>query len=255
MKKLFLALSLGFLTLFANEKEIVVGATPNLEAEILEAARSNLEKQGYKLVIKEFNDYSLPNIATENEELDANLFQHIPYLNEFNKNKGTNLVNVAGIHIAPMGVYSKKYKSLDEIKDKATIAIPNDPTNESRALDIIESAKLVSFKKSELKTPLDIISNPKNIEFKELKAAQLPRSLDDVDFAVINSNYALDAGLNPVKDSVFLESKSSPYVNLIVVKKCNENSEKTKALVRAVKSENVKKFIKDKYQGALIPVF
>ena len=255
MKKLFLALSLGFLTLFANAKEIVVGATPVPHAEILNFVKDEIQKQGYKLVVKEFNDYVQPNLATDSGELDANFFQHIPYLNEFNKNKGTNLVNVAGIHLEPMGVYSKKYKNLNEIKDKAIIAIPNDPTNESRALDIIESAKLVSFKKSELKTPLDIISNPKNIEFKELKAAQLPRSLDDVDFAVINSNYALDAGLNPVKDSVFLESKSSPYVNVIVVKKGNENSEKTKVLIKALQSENVKKFIEDKYKGAVIPAF
>lgn len=239
----------------AAQKEIVVGATPVPHAEILNFIKPMLEKEGYKLNVKEFNDYIQPNLATDSGEIDANFFQHIPYLDEFNKNKGTKLVNVAGIHLEPMGVYSKKYKSLNDIKNGATIAVPNDPTNESRALDIIENAKLVSFKKSGLKTTIDIVENPKNLKFKELKAAQLPRSLDDVDFAVINSNYALDAKLNPTKDAVLLESKSSPYVNILVVKKGNENSEGTKALIKALQSKEVKKFIQDKYKGAVIPAF
>lgn len=225
-------------------------------AEILEFIKPDLEKQGYTLEIKEFTDYVLPNLAVDNDELDANFFQHLPYLNEFNKTKGTKLVDVAAVHIEPMAVYSKKYKSFDELKDGATIAIPNDPTNESRALDIIARAGLITFKnESSLKTPLDIKDNPKNLRFAELKAAQLPRALDDTDFAIINSNYALAANLNPLKDSLFIEDKSSPYVNVIVVKEGHENDEKIKALIKAIQNDKVKEFIIKKYGGSVIPAF
>ena len=254
LQKILLTLALLGLNLNALET-ISVGATPVPHAEILKQAKPLLEKQGYKLEIKEFTDYVLPNLAVEDKEIDANFFQHTPYLDEFNKSKGTKLVSVAKIHLEPMAVYSKKYKSLDEIKDGAKIAIPNDPTNESRALDIITKKGLVKFKEKALKTPLDIVQNPKKIQFVELKAAQTPRALDDVDFAVINSNYALSANLNPSKDGVYIEDKNSPYANILVVKQGNEQSPKTKALIKALQSDEIRTFIIQKYGGSVIPSF
>ncbi|MBS4240435.1 MetQ/NlpA family ABC transporter substrate-binding protein [Campylobacter vulpis] len=254
-KTLLLVSLLGFtLNLNAAEK-IVVAATPVPHAEILNQAKEDLKKEGYTLVVKEFTDYVLPNLATDNGEVDANFFQHSPYLEEFNKSKGTKLVKVANIHIEPMAVYSKKYKNFNELKDGARIAVPNDPTNESRALDIIAKTGLVSFNDKALKTPIDITQNPKNIKFIELKAAQLPRALSDVDVAVINSNYALLANLNPVKDSIFIEDKDSPYANILVVKEGKEQDPKIKALIKALQSEKIKKFIEEKYNGAVIPAF
>ncbi|EAH5545572.1 MetQ/NlpA family ABC transporter substrate-binding protein [Campylobacter upsaliensis] len=255
IKTLLLASLVGFtLNLNAAEK-IVVAATPVPHAEILNQAKEDLEKEGYTLEVKEFTDYVLPNLATDNGEVDANFFQHTPYLEEFNKSKGTKLVKVANIHIEPMAVYSKKYKNFNELKDGAKIAVPNDPTNESRALDIIAKTGLVSFNDKALKTPIDITQNPKNIKFIELKAAQLPRALSDVDVAVINSNYALLANLNPVKDSIFVEDKDSPYANILVVKEGKEQDPKIKALTKALQSEKIKKFIEEKYNGAVIPAF
>lgn len=239
----------------AASQTITVGATPVPHAEILEFVKADLANEGFELVVKEFNDYVQPNLATDSGELDANFFQHIPYLEEFNKNKGTALVSVAGIHLEPMGVYSRKYSSFTNVSDGVSIAVPNDPTNESRALDIIAKTGVVTFKESALKTPLDIVSNPKNIVFKELEAAQMPRALDDTDFAVINSNFAMAAGLKPTEDSLVMEDKSSPYVNVLVVKAGNEESAKTKALIKALQSEKVKAFIDEKYQGAVIPAF
>lgn len=239
----------------AVSQTITVGATPVPHAEILEFVKADLANEGFELVVKEFNDYVQPNLATDSGELDANFFQHIPYLEEFNKNKGTALVSVAGIHLEPMGVYSRKHSSFTIVSDGVSIAVPNDPTNESRALDIIAKTGVVTFKESALKTPLDIVSNPKNIVFKELEAAQMPRALDDTDFAVINSNFAMAAGLKPTEDSLVMEDKSSPYVNVLVVKAGNEESAKTKALIKALQSEKVKAFIDEKYQGAVVPAF
>ena len=255
IKTLLLVSLVGFtLNLNAAEK-IVVAATPVPHAEILNQAKEDLKKEGYTLEVKEFTDYVLPNLATDNSEVDANFFQHMPYLEEFNKSKGTKLVKVANIHIEPMAVYSKKYKNFNELKDGAKIAVPNDPTNESRALDIIAKTGLVGFNDKVLKTPIDITQNPKNIKFIELKAAQLPRALSDVDVAVINSNYALSANLNPVKDSIFIEDKNSPYANILVVKEGKEQDPKIKALTKALQSEKIKKFIEEKYNGAVIPAF
>ena len=239
----------------AVSQTITVGATPVPHAEILEFVKADLANEGFELVVKEFNDYVQPNLATDSGELDANFFQHIPYLEEFNKNKGTALVSVAGIHLEPMGVYSRKHSSFTIVSDGVSIAVPNDPTNESRALDIIAKTGVVTFKESALKTPLDIVSNPKNIVFKELEAAQMPRALDDTDFAVINSNFAMAAGLKPTEHSLVMEDKSSPYVNVLVVKAGNEESAKTKALIKALRSEKVKAFIDEKYQGAVVPAF
>lgn len=239
----------------AASQTITVGATPVPHAEILEFVKADLANEGFELVVKEFNDYVQPNLATDSGELDANFFQHIPYLEEFNKNKGTALVSVAGIHLEPMGVYSRKHSSFTIVSDGVSIAVPNDPTNESRALDIIAKTGVVTFKESALKTPLDIVSNPKNIVFKELEAAQMPRALDDTDFAVINSNFAMAAELKPTKEALVMEDKSSPYVNVLVVKAGNEESAKTKALIKALQSEKVKAFIDEKYQGAVVPAF
>ncbi|WP_169940977.1 MetQ/NlpA family ABC transporter substrate-binding protein [Campylobacter sp. RM15925] len=236
-------------------KTIIVGATPVPHAEILEVAKPLLEKEGFKLEIKEFNDYTIPNLATEDGDLDANFFQHLPYLNEFNKNKGTHLVKTVGVHLEPMGVYSAKIKDLNELKNGDTVAIPNDPTNESRALDVLASAGLIKLNDNPLKTPLDIVENPKNLKFSEIEAAQIPRTLGDVTIAVINTNYALNAKLNPSKDALALESTESPYTNYVVVKAGNENSSKTKALNKAINSDEIRSFIKSKYEGAILPSF
>ncbi len=246
----------AFFSFSAYAENITVGATPVPHTEILEFIKEDLKALGFDLVIKEFNDYVQPNLATENGEIDANFFQHTPHLNAFNEEKQGHLVNAAGIHLEPMGVYSKKYTSFNDLPQNASIAIPNDTSNEARALDIIAGTGVVKFKEGVLKTKLDIVENPKNIDFKELEAAQVPRSLADVDFAVINSNYAMDAGLNPIKDSLIQESaENNPYVNILVVKAGNENSPKIQALIQALKSQKVKDFILEKYKGAVVPVF
>ncbi|MFV0481430.1 MAG: MetQ/NlpA family ABC transporter substrate-binding protein [Campylobacteraceae bacterium] len=240
----------------AKEKVVIkVGATPVPHAEILEFVKPILDKDGYILDVKVFNDYVIPNKVTDSGEIDANFFQHTPYLIEFNKKEGTKLVSVANVHIEPMGIYSKKIKSLDELKDGDTVAIPNDPTNGGRALDVLATAGLIKLKSEGLRTKLDITENPKNLKITELEAAQLPRVIDDFTIAVINTNYALPAGLNPTKDALAIESKDSPYANILVVKEGNENSEKIRALVKAITSPEVKAFILEKYQGAIVPAF
>ena len=242
-----------------DDKVIKVGVSPEPHKKILDAAVPVLEKEGYKVEITEFNDYVLPNTALSEGELDANYFQHTPYLNEQNESRHLNLVSAGAIHLEPMGLYSKKIKSLDEIKDGATIAVPNDPSNEARALRLLAANKLIELKDGELVTPADITSNPKNIQFTELEAAAVPRSVDDVDAAVINSNYAIPAGFNPTKDSIVIEDKDSeaakPYANIVAVRSGDEGSEKIKALVKALQSEEVKEFINKEYDGAVIPVF
>lgn len=257
MKKLTIAALLASSLISAAFGEVIkVGATPVPHAEILEFIKPELKKAGYDLEIKVFNDYIIPNLAVEDGDLDANFFQHIPYLNEFNANKGTHLVKTVGVHLEPMGVYSKKLKSLKDLKDGAIVSIPNDPTNESRALDVLVNAKLIEVDLSaKLRTPLDITKNPKNLKFKEIEAATLPRTLDDVDIAVINTNFAMNANLNPTKDALLIESKESPYVNIVVVKDGNQNSKKIKALDNAINTDSVKKFISDNYKGAVVPAF
>ncbi|ECL1936052.1 MetQ/NlpA family ABC transporter substrate-binding protein [Campylobacter coli] len=238
---------------WANE-ELKVGSSVVPHADILKFIKPTLQKQGYDLKIYEFNDGVIPNIMVENGELDANYFQHEPYLKEFNQRQGTHLVKVASIHIEPMAVYSKKHKEFQP-KTGASISIPNNPTNESRALRIVASAGLIEIKDSELVTPLDIVKNPKNLKFVELKDAQLTRSLNDVDYSLINSNFAILSGLNPIKDGLYTENKYSEYGNIIAVKAGNEELDKIKALVKALQSDEVKNFIEEKYQGALIPTF
>ena len=239
----------------AKQTVIKIGATPVPHVEILEAVKPLLKAKGYDLEIVEFTDYVTPNIAVNEGELDANFFQHLPYLEEFNKHKNTDLVKTVNVHLEPMGLYSNKIKALSELEDGATIAVPNDPTNESRALDILVKEGLLTFKDVDFKTVVDIIENPKNLKIKELDAPQLPRVLDEVDAAIINTNYALSANLNPLKDAIIIESKDSPYANIVVVKKGNENKDSIKALNEVINSEEIRTFIKEKYQGSIVEAF
>ncbi|MBB6096934.1 D-methionine transport system substrate-binding protein [Deinobacterium chartae] len=234
-----------------------VGATPVPHAEILEVVKPLLAKQGITLEVREFTDYVQPNLALADKSLDANFFQHVPYLDEFQKNRPLNLVSVGQVHVEPIGVYSRKLKKLSQIKNGATIAIPNDPSNSGRALKLLERAGLVKLNpKAGIKaTVLDITFNPRKLKFRELEAAQLPRVLADVDAAVINTNYALEADLNPVKDSLFLEGKSSPYANILTVRAADRNNPDILKLVKALQSPEVKAFIRKKYAGAVVPAF
>ncbi len=235
-----------------------IGATPVPHAEILEEIKPDLKEKGITLEIVEFNDYVQPNIALNDKELDANFFQHEPYLNDFVKeHKEMKIKNAGGIHIEPMGIYSKKFKDLKEIPDGAQIAIPNDPTNGGRALLLLQKANLLKLKDGvkETATVQDIAENPKNLKIQEVEAAQLPRTLEDVDAAIINTNFAMNAELNPMKDALFIEDKTSPYVNIVVVRDGDENRPEIKTLLETLKSDKVKKFITEKYKGAIVPAF
>ena len=241
-----------------SETTLKIGATPAPHAEILEQIKPDLKEQGINLEIVEFNDYVQPNIALNDKELDANFFQHEPYLNDFVKeHKDLKLKNVGGVHVEPMGVYSKKIKDLKELADGATVSIPNDPTNGGRALLLLQKADLLKLKDGvkETATVQDIAENPKNLVIQEVEAAQLPRTLEDVDISIINTNFALNAELNPMKDALFIEDKDSPYVNIITVRDGDENREDIQKLLTTIKSDKVKKFIEDKYQGAIVPAF
>lgn len=244
----------------SDDKTIVVGASPTPHAEILKAAENVLKEKGYTLKITEFQDYVQPNMALENKELDANYFQHKPYLDEFNEKNGTKLVSAGAVHYEPLGLYAGKTKSLAELSDGATIAVPNDTTNEARALLLLEANGLIKLNPDAglSATPKDITENPKNLNVQELEAAQLGRSLQDVDMAVINGNYALQADLK-VTDALAKEEKDSEaaqtYANVVAVREGDENSDKTKALMEALKSDDVKKFIEDTYQGSVVSIF
>lgn len=237
------------------KKVIKIGASPVPHKEILEVVKPILQKEGYDLQIVEFTDYVTPNTALNDGELDANFFQHVPYLTTFNKEKKTDLAYTAKVHIEPMGVYSNKVKKIEEIKDGAEIAIPNDPTNGARALKVLQTAGLIKLKDGDLVSKLDITENKKNIKIKELEAPQLPRVLNDVDAAVINTNYAIEANLNPTKDAIAIEAKDSPYANVIAVRTKDKDQAYIQALTKAVNSAEVKKFIEDKYKGSIIPAF
>lgn len=237
--------------------KLVVGATPVPHAEILNIVKPILKEKGIDLEVKEFTDYVTPNTALNDKEIDANFFQHVPYLEDFNKQHNMNLVAIAKVHVEPMGAYSKKIKSKEEIKDGMTVAIPNDATNEGRALLLLQKQGLIKLKdeKALTQTPNDIVDNPKHLKFSELDAAQLPRVLQDVDFAIINTNFALEAKLNPLKDALFMEDKDSPYANVLVVRPDEQNNPAIKELAKALNSPEVKKFIEDKYKGAIVPAF
>ena len=240
--------------------EITVGASPAPHGEILEAAKPLLEKEGYALKIVEYTDYVQPNIALEDGELDANYFQHLPYLEQFNKEQGTHLVSAGAIHYEPFGIYGGKVSSLDELSEGATVAVPNDTTNEARALLLLEAQGLLKLKEGAGldATRNDIEENPLNLDILEVEAAQIPLSLQDVDIAVINGNYAIDAGLK-VSDALAVEASDSEaavtYGNVVAVREGDEENEKTKALLDALKSDEVKSFIEDSYDGAVVPLF
>jgi D-methionine transport system substrate-binding protein len=240
---------------------LTVAATPTPQGEILTYVKDHLAKKaGLKLEVKEFTDYVTPNTAVQQGEVDANYFQHQPYLTDFNKKNGTDIVAVPGatVHLEPLGVYSKGVKKLDDLKKGATVALPNDTTNEARALKLLAANGVIGLKSGVGydATPKDVTSNPKGLKFKELEAAQLPRSLGDVDAAVINGNYALEADLSPAKDAIAAESpKDNPYGNFLAVKKGKEDDPRVQKLAKLLTSPEVKKFIEDKYQGAVVPAF
>ncbi len=257
MKKLLAAVA-AFAAISANAAETLsVAATAVPHAEILEFVKPTLAKEGVDLKVKVFTDYIQPNVQVAEKRLDANFFQHQPYLDEFNKGKGTNLVSIAGVHLEPLGAYSSKYKKLDEIPSGANVVIPNDATNGGRALLLLQKAGLITLKDKAniLSTPKDIAENPKNLKIRELEAATLPRVLTQVDLALINTNYALEAKLNPEKDALIIEGSDSPYVNILVARPDNKDMDALKKLVGALHSPEVKQFILEKYKGAVIPAF
>ena len=236
---------------------LTVAASPTPHAVILEQCVPILAEQGIDLVINQYSDYVVPNTAVEDGDEDANYFQHLPYLEEFNETRGTHLVSVAGVHIEPMGIYAGKTASLDELSDGAVIGIPNDPTNEGRALLLLEAQGLITLDDSSnlSATPNNIVDNPKNLQFEEIEAQTLPSSRPDLDLAVINSNYALGAGLNPTTDALAIESGDSPYVNVLVVKEGNEDNPAIQVLVEALHSDTIRDFINEEFDGAVVPAF
>ncbi len=241
-------------------QKIVVGASPAPHAEILKAANDVLKEKGYELEIKEYVDYIQPNLALESGDLDANYFQHLPYLESFNKENGTNLVSAGAIHYEPFGIYAGKTTSLDELQDGATIAVPNDTTNEARALLLLEAQGLIKLKEDAglTATKNDIVENPKNLQLYEVEAAQLPRVIGDVDVAVINGNYAIEAGYK-VSDALAVEASDSlaatTYGNVVAVRAGEENDPAIQALIEALTSDEVKAFIESTYDGAVVPLF
>jgi D-methionine transport system substrate-binding protein len=242
-----------------GDKKVVlkIGATPVPHAEILNEIKPVLAKEGVDLQVIEFTDYVKPNLSLNDKEIDANFFQHEPYLKKFMADRKLNLVSLVAVEIEPMGVYSKKLKDIKAVGDGAKVAIPNDPTNGGRALNILAKAGLIKLKDGVgiSGTVNDIVENPKNIKITEAEAAMLPRTLDDVDLAVINSNFAMEAKLNPTKDALFIEPKDSPYANVVAVRKGDENRPEIQKLKKALTSPEVKKFIENKYKGAIVPAF
>lgn len=236
---------------------LTVGASAVPHGEILNFIKPQLEEQGVKLDIKEYTDYVQPNVQLFDKQLDANFFQHQPYLDSENSKRNMDLVGVAAIHVEPFGAYSKRYTSVDEIPDGATIAIPNDATNAGRALILLDKNGLIKLADNTvIESKLsDITENSKNFKFIELEAAVMPRQLEELDLALINTNYALEAGLVPTEDALFIEDKESPYSNLLVARPDNKDNEAIQKLVAALTTDEVKKFIEDTYKGAVVPAF
>ena len=258
LKKTFVSLIAA--TTFAGTaaaEELSVAATPVPHAEILEHVKPMLAEQGVELDVKVFTDYIQPNIQVDQKRMDANFFQHQPYLDEFNAGRGTSLVTVTGVHVEPFGAYSNRIDSLEALEEGAVVAVPNDPTNGGRALLLLQKHGLITLKDSSkiTATPRDIADNPKNLDFKELEAATLPRILNQVDMALINTNYALEAGLNPTEDALVIEGSDSPYVNILVARPDNKDSDAMKKLAEVLNSEEVKTFILNQYEGAVVPAF
>jgi len=261
-----IALVIGVIVLFgvlglagcAKQTEAIkIGATEVPHAEILEFAQPLLEEEGVEIEIVVVSDYVQPNLQLADKQLDANFFQHIPYLENMVEERGLDLTWVAKIHIEPLGIYSEKIDSLSQLEDGAQVGIPNDATNGGRALMLLEKAGLITLKEGTdvLATIYDIEDNPKNLQFHELEAAMLPRVLPDLDIAVINGNFALQAGLSPTKDALFLEGGDSPYANVIAVRTEDKDNEAIKKLVKVLTGPEVKQFIEETYEGGVIPAF
>lgn len=246
----------------AKDKVITVAASPSPHAQILtEAVAGVLEKDGYTLEVKEFTDYVQPNNVVENGEIDANYFQHQPYLDDFNAENNTHLVSVVAVHYEPFGIYSKQHASLDELAEGAVISVPNDTTNEARALQLLQAQGIITLKEDAglNATKADIVDNPYNVDIQEIEAAALPPTLDSADFAVINGNYAIPAGLNVANDALACEDAASEaaqtFANIIAVKEGAEDSEKIQALVKAITSDEVRDYINTTFEGAVVPIF
>lgn len=260
MKKLFpiLALSVAALAVgSAHAGKLSIAATPVPHAELLEFVKPALAEQGVDLDIKVFTDYVQPNVQVADNQIDVNFFQHKPYLDTFNNEHKTDLVAVALVHVEPFGAYSSKIKELSELKDGALVALPNDPSNGARALLLLQQEGLIELKDPTniLATSRDVVKNPKKLKFKELEAATLPRVLADVDLALINTNYALEASLNPLNDALFIEGADSPYANIVVTTSEKAEQEDVKKLVKALQTDAVRQQIADKYKGAIVPAF
>ena len=260
MKKLLTALAAAAALTTATAQAadtVTVAATAVPHAELLEFVKPALAKEGVDLQIKVFTDYVQPNVQVAEKRLDANFFQHQPYLDEFNAARGTHLVSIAGVHVEPFGAYSKKIKTLADLPKGAQVAIPNDATNGGRALLLLQKAGVIKLKKEAgiTATVKDIAENPKAIKVRELEAATLPRVLDQVDLALINTNYALEAGLNPTKDALIIEGSDSPYVNILVVREDEKDNAALQKLAKALQTPEVKTFIAEKYKGAVVPAF
>ncbi|MDR6948375.1 D-methionine transport system substrate-binding protein [Pseudomonas sp. 2957] len=256
MKKLIAAFA-AVAAFSAHAETLTVAATPVPHAEILEFVKPALAKEGVDLKVKVFTDYIQPNVQVAEKRLDANFFQHQPYLDEFNKAKGTDLVAVTGVHLEPLGAYSSKIKDLKDLPGGANVVIPNDATNGGRALLLLDKAGVIKLKDSKniLSTVKDIAENPKDLKIRELEAATIPRVLTQVDLALINTNYALEAKLDPSKDALVIEGNDSPYVNILVSRADNKDSDAMKKLAAALHSPQVKQFITEKYKGAVLPAF
>ncbi len=258
MKKLLLALSL-LLAVSAGARaaeDIIVGVTPFPHKDIMEVVKPLMAKEGYNLVIREFTDYIQPNMALAQNQIFANFFQHLPYLENMNKEADLNLSWIAKVHIEPLGLYSRKIKTLDEITPGSRLAVPNDPTNEARALRLLENNGLIKLKPGELVTVRDITDNPRNLDIREIDAAQLPRTLDDVTASVINTNFAGEAGLIPAQDAIIIEGKESPYANVVVVREVDEDSPAAIALRNASNSPEVRAFIETNLiPKGIVPAF
>ena len=255
MKFLVSAALAALISVPALAEDIKVGVTPGEHAQIMEKVKEVAAQKGLNIEILEFSDYVVPNQALADGDLNANSFQHQPYLDNQIADRGFDLVSVGKTITTPMGVYSKKVKSLGDLADGATVAIPNDPTNGGRALLVLAKEGLIKVNPDAgVKAgPADVTENPKNIQFSELDAAQLPRSLDDVDAAVINTNYALEAGLHPNSDAIAIEGRESPYANLIVVRSADKDAPWVKTLVESYHDDSIKAFINEEFKGALIP--
>ncbi|MFN3724681.1 MAG: MetQ/NlpA family ABC transporter substrate-binding protein [Allosphingosinicella sp.] len=239
----------------ANRLSVAATAVPH--AEILDFVRPELAAQGLQLDIRVFNDYVQPNLQVDQGQIDVNYFQTRPYLDEFNAARGTRLVPITGVHVEPLGAYSRRLRAIADIPSGATVAIPNEPSNGGRALLLLQKAGLIQLRdpRNPLSTLNDIAANPKQLHIRELEAATLPRVLGEVDLALINTNYALDAQLSPVRDALVIEDGNSPYVNLVVGRRGSEQDPRVRKLVEALRSPRVRDFIQRRYQGAVLPAF